>query len=189
MLSSKCRCLQQEGIFGIRRAEGGAEEETGNGRCARGGRGGRGRRMFEGGALRFVVLKLIGEQPRHGYEIIKAIEGKSGGGYVPSPGMIYPMLSWLQDVGHVCVSSEGHRKLYAITPQGDAFLRENRAFADAVEARMSSSGPGCEGAARRGLQAIKEALDARMRGESLSEAQIKEIQAILSRAAREIREL
>ncbi|MDA8095458.1 MAG: PadR family transcriptional regulator [Betaproteobacteria bacterium] len=138
--------------------------------------------------LRYVVLKLIAEQPRHGYEIIKAIEGKSGGGYVPSPGMIYPMLSWLQDVGHVCVSSEGNRKLYAITPQGDAFLHENRAFADAVEARMSSK-PGCEGVARQGMQAIKEALGARMRGETLSEAQIRQIQAILSRAAREIREI
>src|SRR5262245_10959736 len=90
-----------------------------------GGRRGRGR-VFEQGDLRLVVLGLIAEKPRHGYEVIKAIEEQVGGAYAPSPGVVYPTLQMLEELGHVALSSEeGGKKLYAVTDAGRTFLREN----------------------------------------------------------------
>jgi DNA-binding PadR family transcriptional regulator len=83
------------------------------------GRGGRGSRPLGTGDLRLVLLRLIAEQPRHGYEIIRAIEEKTGGAYSPSPGVIYPTLTMLAELGHVVVSeTEGGRKLHSITAEG-----------------------------------------------------------------------
>ncbi|WP_432380401.1 PadR family transcriptional regulator [Duganella sp. P38] len=82
---------------------------------------GRGPKMFDAGAMRYVVLHLIAEKPRHGYEIIKELEQRSGGGYSPSPGAIYPLLSMLLDMGHVVASPDGNKKLHTITPEGEAF--------------------------------------------------------------------
>src|ERR1700675_2677186 len=79
-------------------------------------RGGRGR-IFDQGDLRFVILRLIAEKPRHGYEIIKDIEDRLAGSYSPSPGVIYPTLTLLEELGYASVTaSEGGKKLYAITP-------------------------------------------------------------------------
>ena len=79
-----------------------------------GGGGGRGRgpKMFDAGAMRYIVLQLISEKPRHGYEIIKELEQRSGGGYTPSPGAIYPLLSMLLDMGHVAAAADGNKKLH-----------------------------------------------------------------------------
>ena len=87
------------------------------------GRRGRGGRFFDQGDLRLVILALLAEQPRHGYEIIKAIEERLGGAYAPSPGVVYPTLTWLEELGYAEVqSAQGNRKLYAITAEGRAFL-------------------------------------------------------------------
>ena len=93
----------------------------------RGGRSGLGR-FFAHGDLRLVILNLIAEKPRHGYEIIKAIEEQVAGAYSPSPGVIYPALTLLEELGYVTVSTapEGGKKLHEITPQGRAFLEANR---------------------------------------------------------------
>ena len=81
--------------------------------------GGRMGRFFDHGDLRFVVLKLIAEKPRYGYEVIKEIEERLGGAYSPSPGVVYPTLTLLEELGYATVSSaEGNKKLYAITPEG-----------------------------------------------------------------------
>ncbi len=94
--------------------------------------------MFEHGDLRWVVLSLIAEQPRHGYEIIKAIEERLGGAYSPSPGVIYPTLTLLEDMGLASVASaEGGRKLYTITEQGKAELEANKASVEALFAKMT----------------------------------------------------
>src|SRR5665213_2373825 len=99
---------------------------------------GRGRsRVFDYGELRLVILALIAERPRHGYEIIKAIEDRLGGAYVPSPGVVYPSVSMMEDLGHVAVAAaEGGRKLHTITDAGRAWLESNEAALKAVEARM-----------------------------------------------------
>ena len=96
------------------------------GRSRHGGRAGLGR-FFAHGDLRLVILHLIAERPRHGYDIIKAIEERVGGTYSPSPGVIYPTLTLLEEQGFVTVAAEeGGRKLHAITEEGRAFLEANR---------------------------------------------------------------
>ena len=97
-----------------------------------GGPGGRRRRgqMFEAGEVKFVILRLIKEKPRHGYEIIKALEERLAGCYTPSAGTVYPTLQLLEDQGYVRVVEEGGKKIYHITPEGEQFLETNK---DAIE--------------------------------------------------------
>ena len=100
-------------------------------------RGHRAERIFDQGDLRFVILRLVGEQPRHGYEIIKAIEEKVGGAYSPSPGVVYPTLTLLEELGYVTVeAASGNKRLYTITDQGRAALEEQKPAVDAIFRRM-----------------------------------------------------
>lgn len=108
---------------------------------AMGGRGGRGRRMFDGSELRLVLLKLIADQPRHGYDLIREIEEITGGGYTPSPGMIYPTLTLLDDTGLIAEQqAEGAKKLYAVTDEGRAHLEEHAEEVEALIARLTRLG-------------------------------------------------
>ena len=99
------------------------------------GMGGRaflaGRRLASGD-LRLVLLALLAERSSHGYELIKALEERSGGFYSPSPGMVYPALTWLEEVAYASVTAEGAKKLYSITDAGRTYLSENREAADAM---------------------------------------------------------
>lgn len=151
----------------------------------------RGHKMFDAGALRYVVLQMIAEQPRHGYEVIKEIEQRVGGGYSPSPGVIYPLLSMLEDLGHVVVTPDGNKKLHAITPEGQAFLQENRGFVEAISERMagSRSERGGHGGIRHVLHELKVAVVERVRGERLSDDQLQNVRSILERATADIRNL
>jgi DNA-binding PadR family transcriptional regulator len=106
-------------------------------------RGGRIGRFLEHGDLRFVVLALIAEQPRHGYELIKDLEERTGGAYRPSPGVIYPLLSLLEDEGFIRpAEADGGRKLFTITDEGKAALEQNRAGVDEVFGRMDEASRG-----------------------------------------------
>jgi DNA-binding PadR family transcriptional regulator len=91
------------------------------------GPGMRAAKMLASGDLRLIILALLSEKPRHGYEIIKAIEEHSSGIYSPSPGMVYPALTYLEELGHAASESEGTKNLYTITQAGAAYLNENRA--------------------------------------------------------------
>jgi DNA-binding PadR family transcriptional regulator len=84
----------------------------------------RGERFFGRGDLKYVILDLLKDQPRHGYDIIRALEGRSGGMYRPSPGSVYPTLQMLEDLGYVEASQQEGKKVYAITDAGRAFLSE-----------------------------------------------------------------
>src|SRR6266704_7111061 len=97
-------------------------------------------RMLAQGDLRLIALALIAEQPRHGYDIIKVLEEKTAGWYSPSPGMVYPTLTYLEEVGYVTAQAEGAKKLYTITDEGKAHLEENRDFVDAVLERLAAIG-------------------------------------------------
>src|SRR5215510_12562236 len=97
-------------------------------------------RMLATGDLRLIALALIAEQPRHGYEIIKVLEDKTDGWYSPSPGIVYPTLTFLEEAGYVTGQSEGAKKLYTITDEGRAHLDENRNFVDAVLERLAAVG-------------------------------------------------
>ncbi|MBY3041552.1 PadR family transcriptional regulator [Rhizobium leguminosarum] len=85
-------------------------------------------RKFAAGDLQLVILALLAEQPRHGYELIKLLEERSGGFYVPSPGVIYPALTYLEETGLAEVEVEGAKKLYRITEAGRGRIEENRAM-------------------------------------------------------------
>lgn len=108
-----------------------------------GGRGfgddgdGRVGRFLMQGDLRLVVLALIEKEPRHGYEIIKHIEDMTYGFYAPSPGVIYPTLTYLEEAGYVTAEADGNKKRYVITEEGKKFLDENRSFAATVLERLS----------------------------------------------------
>jgi len=106
------------------------------------GPGRRSGRLFDYGELRLLMLAMIAERPRRGYEIIKEIEERFAGHYSPSPGVVYPTLSWLEDMGYIVVEADSNRsKLSRITPEGEAFLTANRAAADELLTREAPSGP------------------------------------------------
>jgi DNA-binding PadR family transcriptional regulator len=105
-----------------------------------GGRGfGMGRKLASGD-LQLLILELLAEKPRHGYEIIKALEERSKGFYVPSPGMVYPALTYLEEIGHATVATEGTRKLYQLTDLGRSHLEAHREETDALFAQFSRVG-------------------------------------------------
>ena len=160
----------------------------GGGRHWRGGGGRRVGRIFEHGDLRFVILPLIAEKPRYGYEIIKAIEDRLGGAYSPSPGVVYPTLTMLEELGYATVMpSEGGKKLYTITPEGSAFLEANRASVDAVTARIdevsAAYGSGPAQAILRSMENLKLALHLRLGRGPLSEEQVRAIADAIDAAA------
>jgi DNA-binding PadR family transcriptional regulator len=97
-------------------------------------------RMLAQGDLRLIALALIAEQPRHGYEIIKVLEDKTAGWYSPSPGIVYPTLTYLEEAGYVTAGIEGAKKLYTITAEGRAYLDDNRDFVAAVFERLAAIG-------------------------------------------------
>ncbi len=148
-------------------------------------------RVFDQGDLRYVILALIAEKPRHGYELIKAIEEKLGGAYSPSPGVVYPTLTLLEELGHARVSADaGGKKLYEITPEGTAFLAANRATVDAIFGRMAevSAAQGGEPAPPilRAIENLRFALRLKLARGGLSDEQVRDITAVLDDAARKI---
>lgn len=147
--------------------------------------------MFDQGDLKFVVLALIAEQPRHGYEIIKEIEHRVGGAYAPSPGVIYPLLTMLEDMGLAELSaSEGAKKLYAATDQGKAELAAHKATVDALFARIAAAGEhfasGRAPQIVRAMENLKLALRLRMEGGPMNEAQLQDVAAAIDAAAQAI---
>ena len=107
------------------------------------GRGGRPRRaqFFESGEMKFVILRLLKEKPRHGYDIIKALEDKMGGCYTPSAGTVYPTLQLLEDQGHVRAAEVDGKKVYHITPEGERFLSEHHDVLEDILERVRGHGP------------------------------------------------
>lgn len=148
-------------------------------------------RMFDHGDLRLVVLALIAEKPRHGYEIIKAIEERLAGAYSPSPGVIYPTLTLLEETGYAALdAAEGGKKSYAITAEGQAHLESNRAAVEAILARMAevstAHGGGPAPQVVRAMENLKLALRMKMASGPLGDERIRRVAAVLDAAATEI---
>jgi DNA-binding PadR family transcriptional regulator len=154
-----------------------------------GGFGGREGRMFDSGELRLVILALIAEKPRHGYEVIKALGERVGGEYSPSPGVVYPTLTLLEDMGFASAAVDAAgRKLYAITPEGQAHLDQNRAQVDAIFARLGGDdmeGPGL-GPVLRAMWNLRAAVRLRLRGRAASREQVQAIADALDEVAKRI---
>jgi DNA-binding PadR family transcriptional regulator len=152
--------------------------------------GGRRRRVFDHGDLRFVLLSMIAARAAHGYDLIKGLEERMGGGYSPSPGAIYPTLTMLEEQGFATITAEdGGKKLYQATAEGIAFLQANRAAVDAIRARI-------DGIARersvvpdariiRAIENLKTALRLRLGGGAIPDEQVRAIAAAIDAAAAE----
>lgn len=158
-------------------------------------------RMLAQGDLRLLALALIAEQPRHGYEIIKVLEEKTSGWYAPSPGIVYPTLTYLEEAGYVTAQADGAKKLYTITGEGRAYLESNRAFVDAVLERLDAvgervrsrsgddereerHGPRVPRLVRAALENLREVAADRLKGDADAEAKVVEV---LARAAAEMK--
>lgn len=192
------------GYFGIGRH---------GGRHGFGHRGGRGFFFGRGGGgefpgsrrlssqdLQLLILALLGERAAHGYELIKLIEERSDGFYSPSPGVIYPALTFLEEIGHASVTQDAARKLYTITEQGKTYLAEHRATADAILAALSRIGgrmadvreafagvSDVDGNASDELHRARHALKSALRRKHGSDAaEARRIAKILDRATAEI---
>ena len=156
-----------------------------------GRRGRRARRMFESGELRLVLLKLIADEPRHGYDLIRAIEDLTGGEYAPSPGVVYPTLTLLQDMGLVEeAAGEGARKPFQVTDDGRAHLEERSEEVEALFERLTDLKPAPENMAGpaigRAVKNLMTALGHRLKAEGFREDLFLEIAAILDEAAQKI---
>jgi len=164
-------------------------------------------RMLAQGDLRLIALALIAEQPRHGYEIIKVLEDKTAGWYAPSPGIVYPTLTYLEEAGLVTAQAEGAKKLYTITDTGRAHLEENRDFVDAVLERFAAIGEkaararrhfdrdeyrrddersGIPPLVRAAIENLREAAATRLAEDAEAEAKVVEV---LARAATELKKV
>jgi DNA-binding PadR family transcriptional regulator len=149
----------------------------------------RGGGVLDRGDLRYVLLALIAEKPRHGYELIKAVEDSFAGRYSPSPGVVYPTLTLLDELGYLRPQTiEGTRKLYALTTEGAAFLAANRAIVDAILARMAEAsrdgeiaGPAPE--IRRAMHNLEAALAIRLGRGPLDAEAARTVAGMLDRCA------
>lgn len=150
-------------------------------------------RFFDHGDLRFVVLKLIADKPSHGYELIKAIETAAGGAYTPSPGVVYPTLTLLEELGYVVASEAGGgKKLYTITPEGEAFLADNAQPVRSLFERMAEAASTSAAFSPQILRArenLKTALRLKLHGGQLTAEQIAGIAKALDDAAAAIETL
>jgi len=126
---------RRHGRHGFGRFAGGfADDREGDGRGFRSGR------KLSSDDLQLVILALIDEKPRYGYDIIKALDERSSGFYVPSPGVVYPSLTYLEEVGYAAVEADGSRKLHRLTDAGRAHLEKNRETVDAILSQIEKVG-------------------------------------------------
>ena len=158
-----------------------------------GGFGGREGRMFDSGELKLVILALVAEKPRHGYEIIKALGERVGGEYSPSPGVVYPTLTLLEDMGYAITSIDAaNRKLYTLTAEGETFLADNKAQVDAILARLDGGNENRfagAGSVLRAMLNLRAAVKLRVRGRAVTPQQIQAITDALDLAAKAIEKI
>ncbi|MBS3649578.1 PadR family transcriptional regulator [Pseudaminobacter sp. 19-2017] len=190
-------------FYGSRHACGGWAMASGEGGSRFGGRGGggpfgrhrggpfggRGPRMFDPGALRLVVLGLIAEQPRHGYDIIKALETRFQGAYSPSPGAIYPMLQMMEEADLVVSQADGNKRLYSITDQGRTYLKENAEDLARINAQIDEVAQGEDISLGEEVREVAKSVYMRLRRGQFTREQARKARDILKRARRDIEDL
>lgn len=152
------------------------------------------RRMFDGGELRLVLLKLIADEPRHGYDLIKAIEELTGGAYAPSPGVVYPTLTLLGDMGLIAeAQGDGARKRFAVTEDGTAHLAERAEEVAALMARLTDMGAARSrpdaASLRRAMGNLRQVLIHKVRAGEAGPELIDEIVTAIDELARRIEKL
>ena len=160
-------------------------------RARGGGMGRREGRVFDGGELRLVILALVAEKPRYGYEIIKELGERVGGDYSPSPGVVYPTLTMLEEMGYASASQDqAGRKLYTLTPEGEKALAESKAQVDAIFARFGErdeeGGVRGMGSVFRAMLNLRAAVKLRLRGRATTPSEVQAIVDALDAAAKTI---
>ena len=161
----------------------------------RGARGeGRSRRMFDGGELRLVLLKLIADEPRHGYDLIRQIEELTGGAYAPSPGVVYPTITLLDDMGFIAqAESEGAKKAFAVTEAGRGELAANAELIATLMARLSALGDERQKtdvkSVRRAMGNLREVLVNRLSAGDIDESTLHDAVALIDEVAQKIERL
>nr|WP_299909797.1 PadR family transcriptional regulator [Sphingomonas bacterium] len=150
--------------------------------------------MFDGSELRLVLLKLIEEQPRHGYDLIRDIEERTSGAYAPSPGVIYPTLTMLDEMGLIEEQkSEGAKKLFAITIAGQALLTEREEEVEALFARLEDLGSmrsrTSGGPIRRAMGNLKAVLQQKLGAGEIDGDTLHQVAALIDEAAQKIERL
>lgn len=160
-----------------------------------GGRGGGGRRrLFDSGELRLLLLALIAEQPRHGYDLIRAIEERTGGDYAPSPGVIYPTITMLQDMMLIDEQKgEGARRIFSATEEGRRHLAEHEAEVEALFQRLGALAARREktegGPVRRAMHNLRSVLQHRLAGDDVDRETLHQVAAMLDEVAQKIERL
>ena len=151
-------------------------------------------RVFEQGDLKYVVLQLLAEKPRHGYEIIKELEDRFGGSYAPSAGTVYPTLALLEDMGYASVNlEEGGKKVYSITPEGTKYLEQNKEAVEDIFERIADFGSSIFGEAmgevNKAFGRVARATYTTAPWHSKDKAAVDAIREALEEAARRIEEV
>ncbi len=184
-------------MFGDHRVHGrhgrGSPEQGGHGVWFEGLREGKERRgrLFAHGDLKLVVLDLLKARARHGYEVIKAIEELAGGDYTPSPGVVYPTLTLLEEIGYAMVTQDAAgKKQYGVTSEGEAYLENQREALTRIRSRIKFAGSVADlrrtPELQRALQNFRLALQMRLSRGSLEAAQLRQIADAIDRAAIDI---
>lgn len=174
---------------------GGGRGGFGTGRdCGPIGHGRGRRRLFDGGELRLVLLKLIADTPRHGYDLIREMETLTGGAYAPSPGVVYPTLTMLEDMDLIAEErSEGAKKMFSATDAGRAHLAENAEIVDALMSRLAEIGKHSaktDGAPiRRAMGNLRTVLQNRLGQADVDSDTLHQVAAIIDEAAQKIERL
>ena len=147
-------------------------------------------RPFRRGDLKYVILGLVADKPRHGYEVIRILEERSHGFYAPSPGAVYPTLQFLEESGYVNSSEHDGKKIYAITEEGRLFLDERKDFAEGIRKHMSDLwGPRDKGELRETVAEFRRLgrlVSHRYRGRRVEPQKMRRIRDVISRACKEI---
>ncbi|MEP7343622.1 MAG: PadR family transcriptional regulator [Gemmatimonadaceae bacterium] len=157
-------------------------------------RGFRGGRMFEQGDLKYVILKLLEEKPRHGYDIIKELEEKSGGAYAPSAGTVYPTLQLLEDLGYATMTpEEGGKRIFSITDTGREYLEQNKSAVEDLFDKLADVGASIVSDAvmdiNRAFRDLAAAAYAPVRDYHKDTEFAAKVKEILDRTSKEIRDL
>lgn len=150
-------------------------------------------RLFDAGDIRLVVLKLLSDQPSYGYQLIKTMEQRLGGGYTPSAGVIYPTLTLLEEEGLASSTSEANKKVYSVTPEGLAYLAANKEHLDELFERLEETGRGFRHGRSpeimKAMENLRGAIFARVFRGNATPEQLRKITEALNAAAKAIDEL
>ena len=152
------------------------------------GRGGPGGRIFERGDLKYVILELLAERPRHGYDVIRSLEERFRGMYAPSPGAVYPTLQMLEEMGYATSSEQDGKRVYTITEAGRGFLTERGQAAGDIRARIGEWwGPEMKAETRDLMHEMKDLMRLFSREwRSLDPARMRRIREVIARTKSEI---